>query len=199
MLDLALIVEDVAQEKFVGRLAARICRECGFAVNISILSARLGFPKVLGRVEDALAEWVTGQAPLPHGVIIAADSNCQGVARRRNQILKRAEALREQLILAVPNPHVERWFLIDSHAFKEVLGRGCMAPDEKCDKDRYKRLLAQAVRDAGIDPLIGGIEYAEDLADALDLDRAEANDESLGSFIRDLRAFVHRVQEAQGI
>ena len=41
----------------------------------------------------------------------------------------------------------------------------------KCEKQRYKRLLAKAVLDAGIQPLLGGIEYAEELADKLNVQR----------------------------
>ncbi len=47
-------------------------------------------------------------------------------------------------------------------AFKAVLGRGSKAPDAKCEKQRYRQLLAQAVLEAGVQPLLGGVEYAED-------------------------------------
>jgi hypothetical protein len=55
----------------------------------------------------------------------------------------------------VPDPHIERWLLLDSQAFKEVLHRGCSAPDQKCDRDRYKLLLDEAVRAAEVEPLLG--------------------------------------------
>ncbi len=53
-------------------------------------------------------------------------------------------------IYAIPDPHLERWLLLDSAAFKHVLGRGCSAPDQKCEKERYKQLLIQAILEAGL-------------------------------------------------
>jgi hypothetical protein len=78
--------------------------------------------------------------------------------------------------------------LLDSAAFKQVLGRGCLAPDHKCERDRYKNLLITAVRDAGVSPLLGGIEYAEDIANHMDLFKGGASDASLGSFVSGVRA-----------
>ena len=85
--------------------------------------------------------------------------------------------------------------MIDSAAFKTVFGLGCDAPDRKCDRDRYKHLLVQAIRKSGIFPSFGGMEYAKDLIVALDLDRAVASDASLGRFVGDLRDEFKKWQE----
>jgi hypothetical protein len=91
--------------------------------------------------------------------------------------------------MAVPDPHIERWLLLDSAAFKAVLGRGCEAPDFKCDRDRYKKLLAQAVSKAGITPLIGGLEHARDIVDSMDFTRMtrKEGDKVLGQFLQELQ------------
>lgn len=90
-------------------------------------------------------------------------------------------------VKAVPDPHVERWLLLDGAAFRGVLGRGCDAPDQKCDRGRYKELLARAIYDAGVAPSLGGIELAEDIVAAMDLKRAVRADRSLERFIDELR------------
>ena len=77
------------------------------------------------------------------------------------------------LILAIPDPHVERWLLLDGAAFKSVFGRGCDAPDRKCDRGRYKRRLAESIVAAGVTPILGGIEFAEDIVQCMDIERAE--------------------------
>jgi hypothetical protein len=69
-----------------------------------------------------------------------------------------------------------------------VLGRGCQAPQQKCQRRLYKRLLLEAVRAAGVTPLLGGIEYTEALVKAMDLRSSESADESLGRLLRDLRS-----------
>jgi hypothetical protein len=91
-------------------------------------------------------------------------------------------------MVAIPDPHVERWMLVDSQAFKAVLGRGCDAPDQKCERERYKHMLLAAMRAAGIVPPLGGMEYARDIVQHLDLQRAGQLDVSLGLAIASLRS-----------
>lgn len=61
-----------------------------------------------------------------------------------------------------------------------------MAPDQKCDRDRYKSLLAQAVRQCDVTPLLGGVEYARDIVLAMDLQHVQ--DRSLGELLEELNA-----------
>lgn len=91
------------------------------------------------------------------------------------------------LVHAVPDPHVERWLLLDGAAFKAVVGHGCKAPDQKCDRGRYKQRLVEAVRDAGVTPILGGLEYAEDIVRRMNMDRAARTDRSLARFVDELR------------
>ena len=87
------------------------------------------------------------------------------------------------LIHALPDPHVERWLLIDSQAFKAVFGKGCKAPDQKCEKYRYKTLLREAIENAGGNVLLGGLEHAEDLVKAMSFDTLKNSDNSIKRFI----------------
>lgn len=95
------------------------------------------------------------------------------------------------MILAVPDPHIERWLLLDGAAFKAVFGKGCGAPDQKCERDRYKQLLIRAISATGVEPSLGGIEFAEDLVRNMDIDRAAHADRSLERFVNELRAVFH--------
>ena len=89
-------------------------------------------------------------------------------------------------LLAVPDPHIERWLLLDGSAFKTVFGKGCEAPDQKCDRDRYKGLLIQAILATGRLPNLGGIEYAKDIVLQMDIHRASGLDKSFRRFVEDL-------------
>ena len=91
-------------------------------------------------------------------------------------------------MFAVPDPHIERWLLVDSGAFKKVFGRGCNAPDHKCERARYKKRLIDAIRESGITPSLGGLEYAEDIVKEMDLEQAARNDASLQRLLGDLNA-----------
>ena len=108
------------------------------------------------------------------------------------EIREVTDATAARVICAVPDPHIERWLLVDSAAFKSVLGRGCAAPDQKCEKARYKRLLIEAIRQAGIIPNLGGIEFAADIVAAMNLARASRLDPSLKPFLDELKT-VFRV------
>ena len=115
------------------------------------------------------------------------DANCQGYLERRQDLESAAGPCGCPVVYAIPEPHVERWLLVDSAAFRAVLGKGCDAPKQKCERKRYKRLLLDAVRAAGVTPLLGGIEYTEDLVKAMHLPFLESEGESLGRLIKDLR------------
>ena len=92
------------------------------------------------------------------------------------------------MVMAIPDPHIERWLLLDGAAFRYVVGRGCDAPGLKCDRDLYKQALIKAIIDAGIMPSFGGIEFAEDIVRQMDLQRAMNEDQSLRRFLTDVRA-----------
>ena len=99
----------------------------------------------------------------------------------------RPQAAVSPVVLAVPDPHIERWLLLDGAAFKSVFGRGCDAPDQKCDRGRYKHQLSEASRATNVVPRLGGIEYAEDIVQHMDIDRAAGADPSLRRFVDELR------------
>jgi hypothetical protein len=188
MIDGLLFAEDDAQERFVGTLVRRVALEHGTPMMLRVRSARGGFGKMLQELGTFATAVDRRRETGPDVVIVAADANCRGWIERRQQVEQHAgAALTQQLVTAIADPHVERWFLVDGAAFRAVLGRGCQAPDQKCEKDRYKNLLMQAVLDAGVQPLLGGIEYAEDLAQRMDLQRAAAADGAFGRFIETLR------------
>ena len=82
-------------------------------------------------------------------IIVATDGNCKGFLERKRQIEEVVKSFSGLVICAIPDPHIERWLLLDSAAFKKVLGKGCAAPTYKCQRDLYKQLLGDAIVDAG--------------------------------------------------
>lgn len=191
---LVLIVEDAAHEKFLVPLIGRMATAPGVPLEIRIRSAGGGSGRVLKELERMSKDCERGNQPVPDGIVVAVDSNCRGFVEKRNTVLRSAGSLAERVIPAIPDPHIERWFLLDGQAFKEVVGHGCQAPDGKCEKDRYKRLLNEAVLAAGVEPLLGGVEYAQDLAGSLDIERVCKADSSFSHFVSDLRAWLNRTR-----
>ena len=85
--------------------------------------------------------------------------------------------------------------LVDSSAFKTVFGRGCNAPDQKCERARYKKMLIDAIRESGITPSLGGIEFAKDIVKAMNLEQAARNDASLQQLLEELNAVFREWQQ----
>lgn len=177
--------EDEGHRAFLVPLIERIASEYHVPVAVREYSVRGGF----GKVENELAEYVRDllrfEEDLPDLVVVATDANCSGFRRRRKKLEETVERIKDRVVCAIPDPHIERWMLIDAAAFKAVLGKPCSAPDQKCGRDRYKKLLLQAVRESGVTPLLGGMEHAEDIVHNMDLSPTSKADD-LGNFLQEL-------------
>ncbi len=186
MNEVFLFGEDSAHEQVVGSILRCLANKLQVQIQLKVRSATGGH----GRVFSALSSFVRdiGDAPvsLPCLVVVAIDANCLGFNQRKQQIDEHCQKLSRRSLPvahAIPDPHVERWLLVDSAAFKAVLGVGCDAPDQKCQRGRYKRLLREAIQKAGINPSLGGIEYAADIVAEMDFTHVPHTDESLAKFI----------------
>jgi len=183
-----IFCEDEGHEVVVGSLVLRLADEAEIGVELHAASVRGGHGKALTELEEFIGEMRHGRRGQPDLLVVAIDANCFGYTDKKSEILRILGGYSSIAVCAIPDPHVERWLLVDSGAFKTAVGRGCMAPDAKCEKDRYKVLLAQAVRNAGRQPLIRGLEHSEAIVKSMDLGASECADSSLGAFIGDLRA-----------
>jgi hypothetical protein len=188
MTEIAFFAEDFAHESFLNAILQRFCKDYGTSVKIHQRSSSRGGSRFITEMKQYLRDIRRGTEPRPDHLIIITDSNCGSVSKKTRQILDGIPPdMKDICILAIPEPHVERWMLVDSAAFKKVFGRGCAAPDKKCDRGRYKGLLSQEIMESGTTPAIGGMEWAVEVVEGMDLDRIE--DKSLRRFIKDL----HRV------
>lgn len=137
-------------------------------------------------LEEALAHSRGDKSAAARVVRVAVKSADTKTARKR-------VGLFQQIVsYAIPDPHIERWMLVDEAAFRTVFGRGCTLPGLKCAKDEYKRLLLKEIRDSGIEPILGGEEFAEDIVKAMNLGKAEIREPSLGLFLKSLKALFNQ-------
>lgn len=191
MLSISLFVEDFGHEEFLVALIGRIAREQDVQIAVHPRSVRGGRGKVLSELSQYVTDIDRGREYLPDLLIVATDANCKGYGSRKREVEEVVSSLEQKhpgiLILAIPDPHIERWMLIDSHAFKAVLGRGCNAPDLKCERQRYKLLLLRAMEEAGIVPPLGGMEYARDIVEHLALEKMNNLDKSLALTVNALQ------------
>ncbi len=197
MREVFLFVEDFGHEAFLVALINKLSGEYGIEVRIRPYSVRGGRARVVIELKQFMDALHRAGGELPDLLVIATDGNCQGYSKRKAEVDKIVAPVLAMTICAIPDPHVERWLLLDSAAFKSVFGHGCTAPDQKCDKDRYKGLLLEAIRKTGVDPPLGGLEYSEDLVNSMDLHRVEVSDNSISHFLKALRAKFNEWQQGQ--
>lgn len=183
---IVLFVEDYGHETFINTLVKRLACENGIEVKIENRNVRGGYGKVITEYQSYLRDLRREMDRLPDLLIAATDANCKGYLERRREIEETNKEFKNFTVYAIPDPHIERWLLLDSAAFKSVLGKGCDAPDQKCSKDRYKKLLLEAIQNAGVTPPLGGMEYAEDIVNTMNLQRMEQADASFGKFLKNL-------------
>lgn len=138
---IVIFAEDYGHEEFLKALIQRLAEEHHVEVEIEARSVRGGHGKVI----TELREFFRDLHGVPDLLVIATDANCNGYNERRREIEAVAERFNILLVCAIPDPHIERWLLLDSKAFKDILGKGCNAPDSKCSRDRYKQMLFQQV------------------------------------------------------
>ena len=185
MREIVLFVEDFAHRQVIGALVQLLAGELDLDVRLDWRSARRGYGRVVRELNDYLRDLGRQGGPSPDLIIVATDANCKGLNERIREFGE-PEAL-APMILAIPDPHIERWLLLDGAAFKAVFGRGCDAPDQKCDRGRYKQRLIEAIFATGVTPSLGGMEFAEDIVQCMDIERAVQADDSFRRFVGSLR------------
>ena len=184
MREVAIFVEDYAHEQVIGTLVERIAAECNIRVRLDWRNAVRGHGEVVAQLRNYLRDLRHQGGPWPDLIVVAADANCKGLNERGREM--NVADTPAPMLLAIPDPHIERWLLLDGSAFKAVFGKGCEAPDQKCDRDRYKQLLVEAILTTGHVPNLGGIEFARDIVLHMDIQRAVRADRSFQRFVEEL-------------
>lgn len=123
MRNVALFVEDFAHETFLRAMVQRLGREHHVEVAFRPYSVRGGSGKVVRELRRFLSDLQRGRWELPDLLIVGREANCLGHQKRRQELEPLASNCGCQLVYAIPDPHIERWLLLDSAAFKAVLGR----------------------------------------------------------------------------
>ncbi len=187
MYKINLFVEDFGHETFLDTLIRRFASEYTISVEIGSANAVGGYGKMIKELKKYISDLQRSKHDMPDLIVAATDGNCKGYLQRRQEIDEVTKKFHRPVICAIPDPHIERWLLLDSTAFKNVLGTGCAAPAYKCERDLYKRLLLEALQKSGSKPLLEPMEYARPLVNAMNLEYLERTEESLGKLLKALR------------
>lgn len=187
---IVLFLEDVGHELFVRSLVRRLANEVCVPTEVDVRNARGGASRLDQQFLQFLGDYIAADTR-PDLVVVIRDTDCTGVGTVKSRyfrLVKDANYLGD-VIVGAPEPHIECWYLADPPALQRVLRASTQVPvpDSKCGSGRFKQILSQTVTDAGVTPLLGGIEYAEEVVAEMDIYRAASNVPSLDIFVKDLR------------
>ena len=192
-MNVGLFVEDEGHRGFLRGVTLRVAAGLGVECRLIERNSAGGRGSVLASLKSYVADVSNGRDEYIDILIVAVDSDCDAAEVRR--VVGRAvNGFAGKVVLAIPEPHIERWFLLDTRAPAAVLGenRAANVPIEKCEPDRFKNALRQAFRDVGVDPPAGGVLFGEEIARAMDLNLAERADD-FRRFVSDLRGAIRLV------
>ena len=187
MRNINLFVEDEAHEDFLTALLQRLADAHNVEINIKPSSVRGGSGKVITELRQYLRDLQRNKEELPDLVIVGTDSNCKGFSERETEINQATSNFGDFVISMIPEPHIERWLLLDPEAFKIVFGKGCPVPDQKCERGRYKNMLLNAIYQATEVSPLDAIERVDELVNAMDLERIAQNDRSIQRFLNTIQ------------
>jgi len=185
-------LEDIAQERFITGLVLRVASELGLAVRNEVRNASGGKGRAIAELRAFLRDVSRSMTSTYDVLVVAIDGNCNTYQGRRREIEKAREhaGYGGCIVCAVPDPHIERWYLADAEGFRQAIAgsQPVPLPAYKCERARYKQALREAVRAAGIELQLGGAEFAQDIVETMNLYRAGQVDAAFKHFIDDLRA-----------
>jgi hypothetical protein len=198
-------LEDVAHEKFITALVRRVATEAGLAPKVLeflVYNASGGKGQAKNVLQRFLRDVQRGRIPPTPVLVVAIDGNCQGYTEKRNEV----EALAARcgyagcLVCAIPDPHIERWYIADPQGLQQLLGATVQAalPAYKCERGRYKQAVLDVFASVGIRPLLGGAEYGSDVVQAMDLYAAQQADPALKHFVDQLKAALSPFAHSDG-
>ncbi|HPD13365.1 MAG TPA: hypothetical protein PLE19_00345 [Planctomycetota bacterium] len=193
-----LFCEDRAHEELLKHLIRVMCRREKTDGRIEVRSARGGHGKALDELRSYQVLVERRGLRRPDLLVVAIDANCSSYAPKVREI---REAIKPDVFpycaIACPDPHIERWYTADSDAFRQAVGATPPAAEPRCDKQSrnvLKKALAHAVRAAGHPAILGGIEFAAELAEAMDLFRAGKADAALKHFVEEVMSALRQLK-----
>jgi hypothetical protein len=200
-IEILYFLEDRAQEGMITALVRRVCGEFFFSEDMLHHDVRSGRGGSRGLVDfEAFMKDTHKESPSSIDLLVVTiDGNCKGYSQKLKEVsgLIHNHPYRDKVVFAIPDPHIERWYLLDQRAFKEGAGvaRAPDLPVYKCDKDYYKSLLHQSLADSDIVSLLGGTEYAGSIVEnIISLDSLRELDMGFDNFIASLRSFFKHMK-----
>lgn len=190
-ISVGVFAEDQAHKRLLLPLIQRLAREEKVTVRPHVYSATGGHSRAMDefRLHQRLLKRAHNGDRVQDFLVVGIDGNCETWTKVRQRILVETRPpFSERVVVACPDPHIEHWYLVDSVACKAVIGCEPRMSEKKCARDYYKQVLSRTVREAGHSSVLGGLEFAAELAKEMNFFRAGKKAPSLKAFLDDCRS-----------
>lgn len=197
-------LEDRAQEKFIKALVEKVALGESLILNNlkhDIRSGR-GGSRVITEFRD-FVKFNEKNGTIDFDLLVVAiDGNCQGHSKRKSELEKyitQDHPFKDKVVYAVPDPHIERWYILDQRAFKNAveIEKAPPLPKYKCERNHYKQLLIQTLKEADVGSSFGGTEYAERIVEHMEnIDILDRDNAGFRAFIQQLRRKFRAITSA---
>ncbi len=199
-LEIGYFLEDIGHASFISALVERVANDLQMPVHHYVHNATGGKGCVMTELRHYLSDASRGRVTVYPILVVAIDGNCSTYQGKMREILgiRARTGYPGVLVCAIPDPHIECWYLADLQAFRRAVpgSHPKVLSSVKRERDHYKKALLDAFATAGFRPQLGGAEYAKDIVSHMVLQRAAQNDPALNRFLRDLNSalkqYAHR-------
>ena len=194
-LKIGLFLEDIAQQLFITCLIRKVVAavsDNADAVEFAARNASGGIPKMQGELRRYVHDYLQSGLSDYDLVVISQDTDCAGVPATKTRVSDIVtEGYAGPLVIAAPDPCIEAWYLADQAAIRTVAQAASTPPLPRgCDCNALKAQIHGLFREGGVNSPLGGAERAEEIVEAMDINRARQNAPSLNIFVSDLMAAI---------
>lgn len=184
-------LEDPAHEAFIIPFVPIVAKEVNLSIRDDVRWAIHG-SQVMVQLRRFLADAQRQPSLATDLLIVAVDGNDKGYQKKHREIqqeIAHAQFARP-FVCAIPEPHIERWYLCDPEALHLATGSSVQPRNlpNKGQRDMYKNEYRRIVKEAGLDINLDGYEHARAIVENMDIAHLGAKDQSLGRFLNDLRS-----------
>jgi hypothetical protein len=186
-----LFAEDRAQEAIGTAIIQCVFSDRHTGVDVAVKSASGGFGRMLTEL-GSYAKIIKRVGGLPDLLVVLIDEDGQGTKNRRDMVTAQlAEHEVPHLVVGIPSPRIEDWYLLDPRSVANALEVEVGQVEALRTALDSKRAVRELVSTANALQLVGDLEvseFASEIVADTNCPAAVAADKALNMFIDDLGA-----------